>query len=174
MSVPPFYPLATDVRERNVISEVIKGKLYVSNWRGASDVEALKKLGVTHIAAVGDEFVDDEMAGMVYWKKDISDNVEAGCQMSGSLRDGAAFVDKANSGGGCTLVHCAAGASRSATLALAYLILHTKRTLREAFLHLWQARPATWPNDGFMGALIHLEKDVQGKNSFTLEEYQAW
>jgi len=173
-SPPPFYPVATDVRERNAISEVIPGKLYVSNWRGASDTALLKQLGVTHIAAVGDEFLEDEMEGVTYWKKDITDSPEEGREMAHSLRDGASFVHGANSEGGCTLVHCAAGASRSATVALAYLILHGDRSLRDAFTHLWQVRPATWPNDGFMAALIELETSLKGKSTVTPEEYESW
>jgi protein-tyrosine phosphatase len=42
--------------------------------------------------------------------------------MGSSLREAADFIDKAIRGGGVALVHCAAGASRSATAVLAYQV----------------------------------------------------
>ena len=42
--------------------------------------------------------------------------------MGSSLREAADFIDKGIRGGGVALVHCAAGASRSATAVLAYQV----------------------------------------------------
>ena len=61
---PPFFPVATDVSDRDVITTVVTDCLYLTNWRGGSDVHQLRKLKVTHIAAIGDEFLEDEMEGM--------------------------------------------------------------------------------------------------------------
>ena len=42
--------------------------------------------------------------------------------MGSSLREAADFIDEGIRGGGVALVHCAAGASRSATAVLAYQV----------------------------------------------------
>jgi len=175
MPAPPFYPVETSPEERDAICEVIKGTLYLTNWRGAEEKDKLKSMGVTHVAAVGSEFLEDEEV-FIYWKRDIHDDDDQRQQMSESLVDGAAFVNKAIQGGGCVLVHCAAGVSRSATIVLAYLMLHTKRTLRESFSLVITARPGIWPNDGFMAALIEKEASVSAskKSTIDLDEYIQW
>lgn len=115
------------------------------------------------------------MDGMVFYKHHITDDQDQGAAMSASLRDAAGFIHKALSGGGSAVVHCAAGASRSATVVLAYLVIHDGQPLRQAFGKLWAARPCTWPNDGFMEALINLEKEVSGgASSISIEEYIEW
>ncbi|XP_072272090.1 dual specificity protein phosphatase 18 [Pyxicephalus adspersus] len=67
--------------------------------------------------------------------------------------------------GGCTLVHCVAGISRSATLCLAYLMKHRAMTLREAHTHLKKRRPFIEPNLGFWSQLIGYELQLYGKNT---------
>jgi len=94
--------------------------------------------------------------------------------MAKSMVDGAGFCHKAIQGGGCVLVHCAAGMSRSVTVVLAYLMLHGGKALLEAFALVCAARPGVWPNDGFMAALIAKEAALRGKSTITLEEYAAW
>lgn len=61
---PPFFPVATDAHERDAITEVVPARLFLTNWRGGSDTGRVRSLSVTHIAAIGDEFLEDEMEGM--------------------------------------------------------------------------------------------------------------
>ena len=131
---PPYYPVAPEPGELDAISVVVRGKLYLSNWRAAEDQTRRRHLGITHIAAVGAEFFDEvEERGIVYWKKRINDDEAAEGEMAASLREGATFIEKAVVSGGRVLVHCAAGISRSATCVLAYLVLHGGHSLFDAF-----------------------------------------
>jgi len=110
-----------------------------------------------------------------FWNKDISDDEEQGPAMAASLRDGANFVKKALSKRrGCCVVHCAAGISRSATLVLGYLVLHGNQSLRDAFALLYRCRPCIWPNEGFMAALIELEREARGETTMSVAEYERW
>ncbi|KAM4808289.1 dual specificity protein phosphatase 18-like isoform 1-T2 [Rhinophrynus dorsalis] len=70
--------------------------------------------------------------------------------------------------GGRTLLHCAAGVSRSATLCLAYLMKHTGRSLLEAHDWLKSCRPIIRPNIGFWKQLISYEMTLFGKNTVTI------
>jgi len=175
-SPPPFFPVATDALERDDISEVIPERLFITNWRSGSDRGALHNLKVTHIAAIGEEFLESEedIEGITYYKHDIGDNEEEASKMGSSLREAADFIDEGIRGGGVALVHCAAGASRSATAVLAYQVLHGGMPLRAAFGDLWRRRPCTWPNDGFMASLIELELAKRGTTSLDLAEYVTW
>ena len=69
-SPPPFFPVATDALERDDISEVIPERLFITNWRSGSDRGALHNLKVTHIAAIGEEFLESEedIEGITYYK----------------------------------------------------------------------------------------------------------
>lgn len=172
VGAPPFFPNSADSDELKKVDTVLPGKLFISNWRG---VEQRVEFGVSHIAAIGEEFVDDTAPGIAYFHHDISDDDFEGTKMAENLRTAAAFVNDAISGGGRCLVHCAAGISRSATVVLAYRVLYGKLTLRAAFAELYGCRKCIWPNDGFMEALIALERDVfKGVATIELEQYVEW
>ncbi|KFV07953.1 Dual specificity protein phosphatase 14, partial [Tauraco erythrolophus] len=64
---------------------------------------------------------------------------------------------------GATLVHCAAGVSRSATLCIAYLMKYHKVTLFEAYNWVKSRRPIIRPNVGFWRQLIDYERKLFGK-----------
>jgi len=174
LDIPPFYPVATDISERNEITEIIPQALYLTNWRGAADIQQLRLLGVTHVVAVGEEFLEDELPGITHWKNDITDEAEKASEMQGILEAASSFVHSALEGGGRVLVHCAAGASRSATVVLAYLMTHKEMNLLEGFGLLHRKRPASWPNEGFMAVLIALEASLRGASTISCDEYQRW
>lgn len=66
---------------------------------------------------------------------------------------------------GRTLLHCAAGVSRSAALCLAYLMKYHAMSLLDA--HTWtkSCRPIIRPNNGFWEQLIHYEFQLFGRNT---------
>lgn len=77
-------------------------------------------------------------------------------------------IHEIEANGGCTLVHCVAGISRSASLCLAYLMKHRAMTLLEAHTHLKKCRPFIEPNIGFWGQLIGYEQELYGGNTVHL------
>ncbi|XP_073532521.1 dual specificity protein phosphatase 18 [Phyllobates terribilis] len=74
-------------------------------------------------------------------------------------------INEVAAAGGRTLIHCAAGISRSPTLCLAYLMEHHGLTLLAAHTHLKQCRPIIRPNIGFWRQLIAYEVYLFGKNT---------
>ncbi|XP_061097094.1 dual specificity protein phosphatase 18 isoform X2 [Conger conger] len=69
---------------------------------------------------------------------------------------------------GSTLVHCAAGMSRSPSLVMAYLMRYKGTTLREAHRWVQESRPCIRPNSGFWQQLLRYEKTLYGKNTVTV------
>jgi hypothetical protein len=63
------------------------------------------------------------------------------------------------------LVHCAVGASRSASIIMAYLMKEHGMTLKDAYWAAKSKRHVVSPNLGFTCRLLALEKSIHGKCS---------
>lgn len=72
--------------------------------------------------------------------------------------------------GGKTLVHCAAGVSRSPTLVMAYLMKFRGATLRQAHALVRDKRPHIRLNRGFWEQLLSYERRLYGNNSVRLAD----
>lgn len=176
LAPPPYYPRESTASERDILVEVSEA-LFISSYRSAGDAEKVNCHGITHIISIGSEFENDaRIDGIEYKIKDIDDDPDEASfiSMSESLFEYAAYIDCAISSGGRVLVHCAAGASRSPTVVLAYLLIKKRWTLRSAFGHLHQVRPCIWPNIEFLRALIDLERKLHGASTIDIDEYNAW
>lgn len=68
-------------------------------------------------------------------------------------------------GAGATLVHCAAGVSRSPALVMAYLMRYRAVTLRQAHRWVQESRPFVRLNAGFWEQLLRYERRLYGKNT---------
>lgn len=177
---PPFCPSCGTDDERRQLSEILPGQLILTSWRGAYDCEAVKARGVTHVASIGCEFEGDlpfknAHDGVSSLCISIDDTEELAEKMQMALDAAIEFLDGAIRDGGCVLVHCAAGISRSTTVVLAYLMSRRGMTLRQAFEHTRASRSVVWPNRGFMRILIKLEERLSGaRATMRLSQYELW
>ncbi|XP_075878329.1 dual specificity phosphatase 28 isoform X1 [Nelusetta ayraudi] len=62
--------------------------------------------------------------------------------------------------GGCTVVYCKNGRSRSASVCIAYLMKHRKLTLADAIEMVKTARHVIEPNPGFLSQLQRYEQEL--------------
>ena len=69
------------------------------------------------------------------------------------LRQQLAAVASTN---GCVLIHCHEGKNRSATLAIAYLMVEHRMRLADAVEHVWRRRPIVLSNESFIDQLVDL------------------
>lgn len=72
----------------------------------------------------------------------------------------AQFIENILSTGGTVLVHCKVGASRSATIVIAYLMRYKKMSLLDAHKLVKSERSIVQPNNGFWKQLIEYEKEL--------------
>ncbi|XP_072000991.1 dual specificity protein phosphatase 16 [Engystomops pustulosus] len=77
------------------------------------------------------------------------------------------FIEKAKASNGRVLVHCLAGISRSATIAIAYIMKRMDMNLDEAYRFVKEKRPTISPNFNFLGQLLDFEKKIKAQTGQT-------
>nr|XP_057923454.1 dual specificity protein phosphatase 16 [Doryrhamphus excisus] len=75
------------------------------------------------------------------------------------------FIEKAKASNSCVLVHCLAGISRSATIAIAYIMKRMDMSLDEAYRFVKEKRPTISPNFNFLGQLLDFEKRIKSPHA---------
>ncbi|KAM8973659.1 dual specificity protein phosphatase 16 [Pelodytes ibericus] len=73
------------------------------------------------------------------------------------------FIEKAKASNSRVLVHCLAGISRSATIAIAYIMKRMDMSLDEAYRFVKEKRPTISPNFNFLGQLLDFEKKIKAQ-----------
>ncbi|XP_018428003.1 PREDICTED: dual specificity protein phosphatase 18 [Nanorana parkeri] len=140
--------------------------LYLSNNKAAYNKTQLQAHGITCVINVSLEGPVGTPPVPEYFHFSVADIPETPlCDYFETVAD---KIHEVEANGGCTLVHCVAGISRSATLCLAYLMKHGANTLLEAHTHLKKCRPFIEPNIGFWGQLIAYELKLYGRNTVHL------
>ncbi|CAB1413269.1 unnamed protein product [Pleuronectes platessa] len=71
------------------------------------------------------------------------------------------FIEKAKASDARVLVHCLAGISRSATIAIAYIMKRMDMPLDEAYRFVKEKRSTISPNFNFLGQLLDFEKKIK-------------
>ncbi|XP_063261971.1 dual specificity protein phosphatase 13B [Prinia subflava] len=136
--------------------------IYLGDAWAARSKTILQGLNITHILNAADGLYNGNTGATYYADLQIEYyGVEAFDDPSFNLSiffyDAANFIRKAlNSSGGKVLVHCAMGVSRSATLVLAFLMIHENMTLVDA-LKTVGAQRNICPNFGFLNQLRDLD-----------------
>nr|XP_056705115.1 dual specificity protein phosphatase 13-like [Euleptes europaea] len=137
-------------------------RLYLGDAWAARSKTVLQDLGITHILNAADGPYNINTGARYY--RDLPVEYygvqafdDSSFDISIFFHDAANFIHKAlKTGEGKVFVHCAMGLSRSATLVLAYLMLHENLTLVEA-LRSVDSHRGICPNTGFLIQLRALD-----------------
>ncbi|XP_029951428.1 dual specificity protein phosphatase 8 isoform X2 [Salarias fasciatus] len=80
------------------------------------------------------------------------------------------FIDKAKVSNCRVIVHCLAGISRSATIAIAYIMKTMGLSSDDAYRFVKDRRPSISPNFNFLGQLLEFEKGLRLLQALTSNE----
>ncbi|XP_023441212.1 dual specificity protein phosphatase 18 isoform X2 [Dasypus novemcinctus] len=141
----------------------ITSSLYISSGVAANNKLMLSRSHITTVINVSVEVVNTIYEDIRYVQVPVADAPSTRlCDFFDPIADHIHGVGLEQ---GRTLLHCAAGVSRSATLCLAYLMKYHAMSLLDA--HMWtkSCRPIIRPNNGFWEQLIHYEFQLFGKNT---------
>ncbi|NWJ07708.1 DS13B phosphatase, partial [Crypturellus undulatus] len=136
--------------------------VYLGDAWAARNKTALQSLNITHILNAADGPYSINTGAKYYNDLQIEYyGIEAFDDPSFDLSiffyDAASFIGKAlNTSGGKVFVHCAMGVSRSASLVLAFLMIHENMTLVDALKTVGSQRDIC-PNSGFLSQLRDLD-----------------
>lgn len=137
--------------------------LYVGNEKDAEDICALRALGIGYVLNVTSHvpgYCNEQ--GFTFRRLPAADTCQQNLKQY--FEEAFAFIDEARDRGSAILVHCQAGVSRSATIAIAYLMYYTQMSSMEAYRVVKSKRPIISPNLHFMGQLLELEQALQKSN----------
>ncbi|RVE54462.1 hypothetical protein evm_000947 [Chilo suppressalis] len=149
------------------VNEVYPG-LYVGDAVAAKDKAFLRRMGINYVlnTAEGSRYTQVDTSHLYY--RDCPGLRYKGFQLmdlpttdiSKYFHIAANFIDEGVSSGGRVLVHCLMGVSRSATCALAFLMIKRGMSLTEA-LSTVRCRRDIHPNEGFLRQLQQLDRELR-------------
>ncbi|KAI0977878.1 hypothetical protein GJ496_001893 [Pomphorhynchus laevis] len=144
----------------------ILSHLYLGDGRTATDLNVLKRLGITHVlnAAQGSMLGQVATNATYYYHFNIDffgipalDSLNF--NMMPYFESAADFIDSAIRKRGTVYVHCKVGVSRSASIVLAYLMIKKQMTLENAIKYV-QSKRMICPNENFLAQLCTLEQQL--------------
>jgi len=107
------------------------------------------------------DHLDDQHFKRIAVKDNYQENI------SPHLDEAIQFIELARQNDERVLVHCVAGVSRSATVAIAYVMHYLRLPFEDAYRFVKEKRPTISPNFNFLGQLIEFEKVLRERGRVT-------
>ncbi|KAL7059093.1 hypothetical protein AAHC03_013917 [Spirometra sp. Aus1] len=133
--------------------------LVIGSQADAMSAETCRQFGITHVINVSaDGPASPHIPLENFFRIPIQDNFTD--QITPFFDRAFMMINSARASQGCVLIHCAAGISRSPTVAIAYLMQTSKLTLEAAYKQVKSCRPSVAPNFNFLGQLTAFEQQL--------------
>jgi len=168
LSTAPIFPSFKkddDDEEKSNGPTQILDFMFLGSQQDALDPEVLKKHGISKIINLSENCPRPESVPNNtnhFFRIPIKDSYSA--KLLPHFDTAYEFLETAKKNNEKVLVHCLAGISRSATLAIAYVMRSMAKTSDEAYKFVKSKRPSISPNFNFMGQLLEYEKQLRERS----------
>ncbi|GMH49559.1 hypothetical protein TrRE_jg2717 [Triparma retinervis] len=155
-------------------SRILKN-LYLGNREDAMDLAVLQRLGIKHVVNATAQLKNFHEGTLSYIK--INEKDKEGVDLSVYFDEVTDFIAAALDSGSGVLVHCVAGASRSVTFVLAYMMCPKgeQLCLKDAFDFVKARRSCAHPNMSFLQQLAKYEMTLhEGASSIAKSSDKIW
>lgn len=138
-------------------SEILPQCLYLGDMENAKSESQLEELKISHVVTIHSECISFSKP-IVCMFFELADEPTA--NIAQYFEPVYEFIQGVEMKRGRVLVHCGAGASRSATLCAAYLMRTRQWGVDHTLKYLKERRNQVNPNRGFISALHQYQKDL--------------
>ena len=145
-------------------NEILNG-LWLGNFIAAEDISELKAKNIKKILTITKQPGPDYPKDLNFLHKKIEIDDFESENIIKFFGECLKFIE----GKEKILVHCMAGASRSATIVIAFLMWKKKMTAEKALEFVQNKREIVYPNDGFLEQLKIFEGELE-KNKYDLDK----
>ncbi|OMJ78104.1 hypothetical protein SteCoe_22169 [Stentor coeruleus] len=141
----------------------IENNLYLGGLMAANNLALLTQNGITSLVqALSKSTPTVKHSNMKYFTIDIDDMPSANIVQF--MPEAIKFIDRELMCGKTVLIHCAAGISRSSSIAVGYFMVKYNLTFDEALAKVRRGRFCACPNQGF-------ENQLRSMNVSALKPY---
>ena len=145
--------------------EIIKDKLYLSNYLQSDNIQIVSNLKITHIVNVTQESHKNKIENIEYYQMSIYDNIEQDILSNDLLLNTVKYIDNIlfknnDCDNNKCIVHCHQGVSRSSTVIIAFLIYKYNVKYDKGLEMVEKIRPRIYPNSGFKAQLLKFESNM--------------
>lgn len=133
----------------------IENNLYLGGLMAANNYSLLVQNGISSVVqALSKNTPITKHPGFKYHVLDIDDIPNA--NIAQHIPEAVRFIDRELMSGKVVLIHCAAGISRSSSIAVAYFMAKFNLSFDEALAKVRRGRACACPNQGFENQLRNL------------------
>jgi len=141
--------------------------LYLGNEVDSRNASTLQSNGINFVMNVSESAADScHVIATHYMKIPVRDSTTE--NIVDWFQSAFDFIDRVKACDGKVLVHCVGGVSRSATIAVGYVMRSLHLSLDNAYRFVKDKRPSISPNLNFMGQLLQYEKQLCEKTGTTI------
>lgn len=164
--LPKTYGFVVDTKPDQIPAIILDDFLYLGS-QDSITLENVQKYHLTDIISVGIPAPDSDIVYGDERNSSVRNHFIECLDMPNTLLDVITkqtneIIERVYAENGRILVHCNAGVSRSASVCIAYLMLHRKMDFTAAFSHVKSKRECIRPNDGFLKQLKQMDRHCIG------------
>jgi len=158
-------------RSSSVTATYIFSHLFLGSESDVADKDLMSDKKITSVLNVSLSCARPDHLDDLHFKRiAVKDNYQE--NISPFLDEAIQFIELARENDERVLVHCVAGVSRSATVAIAYVMHYLRLPFEEAYRFVKEKRPTISPNFNFLGQLIEFEKELRDRGRVTAKASQ--